>query len=60
MCFAVHIEEPPLPHTAQNALLHMLIDRYLVFQVTNQPLRTKNDLRPLDENAWTNTSTRCA
>lgn len=41
LCFAIDMEEPPLPTTALNALLLMLMDRYIMFKRS----RKSSDIR---------------
>lgn len=49
LCFAINTQEPPLPTTALNALLLMLMDRYILFTCTGSPICRIRDSRPLDQ-----------
>lgn len=46
LCFAINAEEPPLPTTALNALLLMLMDKFIVFECTGKAIRTSRDALP--------------
>ncbi|KAJ4417299.1 hypothetical protein N0V82_006243 [Gnomoniopsis sp. IMI 355080] len=49
LCFAINGKEPPLPSTALNALLLMLMDRYIVFYHTHRSIRRGRDSLPFDK-----------
>lgn len=46
LCFAIHGKEPPLSTTPLNALLIMMMDRYLLFECTNKTIRQTRDFVP--------------